>query len=169
MWYVIQVRVGTEENICGQCEKKISGDILQSCFIPYYEAKKKSAGKWKTEQKILFPGYVFLITEQIEPLFFALKKVEGLTKLLATGDEIVPLSQREEVMLKKLGGDDHIVEMSEGIIEGSQIIIESGPLEGQEAYITKIDRHKRKAWLEIPMFGGVQKIEVGLEIKMKIV
>ena len=72
-------------------------------------------------------------------------------------------------MLKKLGGDDHIVEMSEGIIEGSQIIIESGPLEGQEAYITKIDRHKRKAWLEIPMFGGVQKIEVGLEIKMKIV
>lgn len=169
MWYVIQVRVGTEEQICSQCKKRISGDILESSFIPYYETKKKTASQWKTEQKILFPGYVFLITEQVESLFFALKKVEGLTKLLGTGNEIVPLSQREEEFLKRLGGDDHVVEMSEGIIEGDRVIIESGPLQDQEGYIVKIDRHKRKAWLEIPMFGGIQRVEVGLEIKMKTI
>ena len=44
----------------------------------------------------------------------------------------------------------------------------SGPLQGKEGYIKKIDRHKRRAFLEMPMFGRVQKIQVGLEIVAKI-
>ena len=37
MWYVIQVRTGSEENIQVQCQRNIQGDILEGCFIPYYE------------------------------------------------------------------------------------------------------------------------------------
>jgi transcriptional antiterminator NusG len=55
------------------------------------------------------------------------------------------------------------------MIENSQVIILSGPLEGMEGYIKKIDRHKRKAYLEIPMFGGVQTVEMGLEVAFKTV
>ena len=43
----------------------------------------------------------------------------------------------------------------------------SGPLKGMEGYIWKIDRHKRKAYLEVPMFNGMQNIQVGLEIVEK--
>lgn len=167
MWYVIQVRVGTEETIRLQCEKKIDKDILDSCFIPYYEARRKKVGIWKTEQKILFPGYVFVVTESVEQLYLELKKIEGLTKLLGTGEDVVPISCEEEGMLRKLSGEDHVMEMSEGIMEGSQVIIQSGPLMGQEGLIKRIDRHKRKAWLELPMFGRLQLVEVGLEITRK--
>ena len=41
--------------------------------------------------------------------------------------------------------------------------------EVMEAFIRKIDRHKRKAWLEIEMFGRMQRVEVGLEIISKTV
>ena len=58
--------------------------------------------------------------------------------------------------------------MSEGIIEHSQVKVMSGPLMGKEGYIRKIDRHKRKAWLEMEMFGRTQSIQVGLEIVAKI-
>lgn len=57
--------------------------------------------------------------------------------------------------------------MSEGIIEGSKVSVNSGPLQGMEGYIRKIDRHKRKAYLEIPFFGRTQNIQVGLEIVEK--
>ena len=169
MWYVVQVRVGTEEKIRLQCEKKIAEDILESCFIPYYEARRKSAGEWKTEQKILFPGYVFTVTECAEELFLALKKIDGLTKLLGVGNDMVPISPEEEKMLRRLSGEDHVMEMSEGIMEGTRVIVRSGPLMGQEGYIKKVDRHKRKAWLELPLFGRLQTVEVGLEITMKTV
>ena len=93
----------------------------------------------------------------------------GLTRLLGAGDEIIPLTERERDFLLRFGGENQIVEMSEGIIEQSRIRILSGPLMGMEGQIRKIDRHKRKAWLEVEMFGRVQRVEVGLEVAMKTV
>ncbi len=167
MWYVVQVRTGTEESILLQCQRKVSTTVLERCFIPYYEEKKRFQGKWTTQKKVLFPGYVFVITETIEELYQQLKTIVGLTKLLGTGEDIVPLSEREVNFLRSFGGEKQVVEMSEGIIEQSQIIITSGPLEGREALIKRIDRHKRKAYLEMEMFGRMQMVEVGLEIVAK--
>jgi transcriptional antiterminator NusG len=169
MWYVMQVQTGMEETIRQQCQKQISKNILEDCFIPYYEEKKKYQGRWHIQNNILFPGYVFAVTDSLEALYYQLKKILGLTRILGTGDTIVPLREEEVRLLQKFGGEEQIVPMSEGIIENSQVIILSGPLEGMEGYIKKIDRHKRKAYLEIPMFGGVQTVEMGLEVAFKTV
>lgn len=168
MWYVVQVRSGTEHNIRIQCNKKIPDTIMERCFIPYYEEKKKQNGSWNTLQKILFPGYIFMITEDVEKLFFHLKTIEGMTKLIGTGNDIIPLTEEEIIFLQRLGGEEQIVSMSEGIIEGTQVIITSGPLMGMEGLIQKIDRHKRKAWLDLELFGRMQQVEVGLEITKKV-
>lgn len=164
MWYVIQVRTGTEEEIQRQCEKIIDKSILERSFIPKYEQERKYQGKWHTELKVLFPGYVFLVSEDMRKLFFELKRVIGLTKLLGTGETIVPLTGEEASFLLRLGGEEQTVEMSEGIIENDRVIVTSGPLRGNEALIKKIDRHKRKAWLEIEMFGRTVEMQVGLEV-----
>lgn len=168
MWYVVQVRSGTEHNIRIQCNKKIPDAIMERCFIPYYEEKKKQNGTWNTLQKVLFPGYIFMITEDVEKLFFHLKTIEGMTKLIGTGQDIIPLKEEEITFLKRFGGEEQIVSMSEGIIEGTQVIITSGPLMGMEGLIQKIDRHKRKAWLDLELFGRMQQVEVGLEITKKV-
>ena len=64
-------------------------------------------------------------------------------------------------------GKTHTVEMSEGLIEGDKVTVTSGPLRGREAQISKIDRHKRLAWLDMRMFGSNKSIKVGLEIVSK--
>lgn len=128
MWYVMQVRTGTEENIRCQCQRLISSDILKRCFIPYYQQKKRFQGKWHIQERILFPGYVFLIAENLEQL----------------------------------------VAMSTGIIENDRVRILTGPLQDMEGYIRKINRHKRKAWVSIEMFGRSVDMEVGLEIIKKV-
>lgn len=169
MWYVVQVRSGTEENILLQCRRKISAEILERGFIPYYEEKKRIRGEWTTRRKILFPGYVFVVTEQLEELYEELKGVAGLAKLIGTGREVVPLTEQEKSFLLEFGGEEQLVEMSEGVIENSVIRITSGPLMGKEGCIRKIDRHKRKAWLELDLFGHIQTVQVGLEIVAKSV
>ena len=168
MWYVVQVRTGAEESIRTQCVKNVGTDVLKRCFIPYYEEKKRIRGEWTIQKKVLFPGYIFCITEQLEDLFQSLKLVVGLTKLLGTGNEIIPLAENEIAFLRRFGGKDQVVRMSEGIIEHSQVRITSGPLMGMEAFVKKIDRHKRKAWLELQMFGRLQMVQVGVEIVEKI-
>lgn len=166
-WYVMQVRTGTEENICIQCKKDIEEDVLEKCFLPYYEEKRRVQGQWKILKKILFPGYVFVITQDIEKLYQQLKRVIGLTKLLGLGREIIPLTEKEIGFLTRFGGENQVVAMSEGIIVGSKVLVNSGPLQGMEGYIQKINRHKRRAYLKLPFFGRTQNVQVGLEIVEK--
>jgi transcriptional antiterminator NusG len=154
MWYVVQVRVGMEENIKLQCQKRVSSEVLERCFILYSEEKKKVQGKWVTQKHIVFSGYVFMITEKVDELFLQLKSVNGLSKLIGAGDDIVPLNEGEVALLRRLGGEE-------------QVVI-SGSLEGMEGFIKKIDRHKRKAWLELEILGDLRRVEVGLEVVKKI-
>ena len=122
---------------------------LRTLLIPYYQQKKRFQGEWHIQERILFPGYVFLIAENPEKLVNGLRKVIGLTKLIGTGDEIVPLVQEEIDLLMKIGTDKQLVEMSSGIIENDRVQILAGPLMGMEGNICRIDRHKRMAYMEI--------------------
>lgn len=164
MWYVIQVRTGTEESVKKQCEKLIDKDAMERCFIPYYEEMKRYQGAWHKEIGILFPGYVFLVSDNLDQLHEELKKVIGLTKLLGSGDEVIPLADEEITFMKQFGGEDQVVPMSIGVIEQDQVVILEGPLKGREGMIRKIDRHKKKAWIEMEMFGRKQVVEIGVEI-----
>lgn len=164
MWYVVQVRTGTEESIRIQCEKQMSEEVLRRCFIPYYEESKRIRGRWTTLEKVLFPGYVFMISEKMEKLYDQLHGVIGLTRIIGTGREIVPLREEEIAFMQGIGGENQVVEMSEGVIEQSRVRITSGPLVGMEGLIRKIDRHKRKAYLDLTLFGREQRVQVGVEI-----
>lgn len=167
MWYVIQVRTGNEEEIKLQCEKLIESEILEKCFIPYYEQMKRYHGKWHKERRILFPGYVFLVSDAKDKLPFALKRVMGLTKLIKADGEILPLTEAEVDFLLDFGKEEQVVGMSKGIIVNDKVIIQTGPLKGNEGLIKKIDRHKRKAWLELNLLGRTVETQVGLEIVEK--
>lgn len=167
MWYVVQVRTGTEEAIKVQCEKVVEKRVLGKCFIPYYKALKKYHGDWHVEQKILFPGYIFIISDDAERLFLELKKVLGLTKLLGMGQDILPLSETEIEFLRLCGKEEMIVDISVGIIEDGGLRVIEGPLMGLERYVRKIDRHKRRAYIEVELAGEVKRTQVGLEVVEK--
>lgn len=140
---------------------------LRTLLYPILPTEETISGEWHIQERILFPGYVFLIAENPEKLVNGLRKVIGLTKLIGTGDEIVPLVQEEIDLLMKIGTDKQLVEMSSGIIENDRVQILAGPLMGMEGNIRRIDRHKRIAYLEIEMFGRTVEMKVGLEIIRK--
>lgn len=169
MWCVVQVRQGSEESVRRQCREKISSDLVKDCYVFYHEEKRRIQGEWVIQDKLLFPGYVFLVTDQDQAsgLDNELSHISGFVKLLKTDNKVVALTEDEINFLTVFGGKERTVEMSEGVIEQSKIRVYSGPLVGKERYIRRIDRHKRRAFLELPMFGQRQKLQVGLEIVSK--
>lgn len=168
MWYVVQVRTGQEEKLCFLCEQRIPDkNILQRSFIPYFEEKKKIHGSWELIKKRLFPGYIFLVTDNLEELRIRLRAIPNFTRFLSVDDEIIPLTDEEVRFLNHFGGEEQLVPISEGIIEGGHVHVIDGPLKGYEGMICHIDRHKRKAKIEVEMFHRKQQVEVGLEIVAK--
>ena len=142
-WYVGQVRSGHERKIVEKCRTMISKDIL-------------------------FKGYIFMITDQIDQLNIELKKIPDFVKVIGKKKaDIFPLNEEEVAFMKSFGKENHVVEMSTGFIQGEQIFITEGPLQGKEGQIIRIDRHKRVAYLQLSMFNKETTTKVGLEIISK--
>lgn len=167
-WYAVQVRTGKEQETVDLCRKIVNDDILTEAFIPRYERMKRYQGKWHKEQLLIFPGYIFLVTGRVEELFYRLKAVPELTKILGDGREFIPIKDEEKVLLQQMGNEEYVTEISVGYIAGERAVILSGPMVGMEGKIKKIDRHKRMAVLEIGMFGRWVDVNVGVEIVKKV-
>lgn len=136
----------------------------EDIFVPTKTVRKRIRGSYQDIDVKLFPGYVFFDTEEIDNLFGRLKSIKEMTNILKTGDEFVPLNEREEILLKKLTDKDYNVQLSLGYIEGDRVVITEGPMMGLEGLIKKINRHKKYAVLETEFFDNITEITVGLEI-----
>lgn len=167
MWYVMQVPTGRERILQEKCMETIQPPVLEKSFLPYYDEMIKKNGVWIIERQVLFPGYVFMVTKDPEALRRELRRISGWKQLLMTGGQIVPITPAEEEFLRQFGSEEQIVHASRGIIADGRILVLEGPLKGREACIRKIDRHKRRAYLELHLFQEVIHTRVSLEIFAK--
>lgn len=162
MWYVIHTMSGLEQKCMQQCQEYIDEAAYHEMFIPMYKTKKHFKKEWHEVEKPLFPGYLFVDTNEIEPIMTGLKKFRQYTKLLKDGDVISPVKKEEQDFLALMMDKNHIVQYSEGFLIGDEVYITSGPLRKIPGWIKSVDRHRRTAKMEIPIFGRRTPIEVGL-------
>ena len=192
-WYVAQVASGKEASTARLCERFVGTPVCEACFAPECEVMWKTGGQWELKRKLLFPGYLFFVTKDVDALNDELRKIPAMARLLGapcdgatsdvassavTDNGTVVRSWRERSAFMPLTADErdwflafsdaaHVVRMSEGVIEGDTVKVTRGPLVGREGLIRKIDRHKRRAYLEVTMFGRTIPASVGLEIVRK--
>lgn len=166
--YAIQVASGQEAKVEELIRRFVDERMVGEIFVPRFEAMRRWKGEWHKRAERLAPGYLFVETHDAEKLALQLRRVPAFTKLLGNNEVFIPLNDEEVAWLNAFTGNDRrVVEMSEGIVEGSKVIVLRGPLMGHEAEIKRIDRHRRMAELEIRMLGRMKTIRLGLEIVSK--
>ena len=67
-----------------------------------------------------------------------------------------------------LGGEEHIIRNSSGFRVDDMVEITSGSFKGWKGEIKKINRHKRRATITVPMMGKDVEVNIGLEIVKNI-
>lgn len=167
MWFVLHCQKGNEEEIIRSCKQHISDDILTDAFTLSYRCLKKRQGVWQQESHPLFSEYVILESDAAEPLSKALERYRPLTHVLEDSETLWQVRPEEEQMLRTLCAPAHELQLSRGYISSGSTHITEGPLKGREELIRKIDRHKRLAWLSLPVFGEDHRVKAGLEIYEK--
>lgn len=172
-WYVMQVATGREQQTIRLMESVLEEGILKRCFVPMRKRTRKCQGKITNITERLFPGYVFLITEEPLTLYLELKGIPTLMKLLGNCEELyTPLSEKDIRLLQQLKNWEDpsevnisVVELSEVVVkEGKQVSILSGPLKNFEGRIKKVNLHKRIAVVEVEFMGQVLQIHLGIEM-----
>ena len=152
IWYMLHCGKGQEEEAVQNWKQKDSTAKAQA-FLFTFERMKRYEGSWHYLHAPLFPGMFFLESE---------------TDCVPRDQEAVPVDEETEAFLRRLGGTEHYIPMSRGIIRDGVTIVTEGPLVGNEARIRKIDRHRRLAKIEGPSeFWQNEGFWTGLEITSK--
>lgn len=145
---------------------RLAGDSLADAFRLSVELERRRAGVWSRELEQLYPGYLFLEVADMAAFERQLKISTEYARLLRVGRSAAPLQQGEALVVCGLGGREHVVRMSAGVVEEGRLRIVSGPLAGNEQLVSGVNRHKRMAWLSCGLeHAGVTR--VGLSIASK--
>lgn len=145
---------------------RVAGASLDDCFVLRRQALRRRGGAWRLCDEVMFPGYIFLVTDDPAGLAEGLGLLTSFAYLLGRGGAPSTLDEREVAFVRDFGGPQHMVALSRGSIEGGRLAVEEGPLKGREHLVAKVDRHKRMAWLRGGMLGE-GSVRVGLEVVSK--
>ena len=161
MWYVIHTVSGLEQKCLQQCRIYVDKNDYNKMFIPRYIAQRHFKKEWHEVEKTLFPGYLFVDTEKIDSVIEGMKKFRQFTKVLQDGEMVSPIKEQEQQFLSTMMDQQHLVRYSEGFLIGEKVCITTGPLRNLQGYLRTVDRHRRIAKLEVPIFGRPTPTEVG--------
>ena len=172
-WFVFYVQTGREQTACSFLNKLYDKNESVA-FVPQVELIFKNSKFVRKNLKPMFPGYVFtesiiegsaFITQTYRFVRFS----KCIFKLLGNKNlNYIKLDENERSFLMGFCDNEYIVEESIGFIKGDNVFITSGPLKGRESVIKKIDRHKRRAEIEMDFMGYLRRVNVALEIVSKI-
>ena len=73
MWYVLQTTTGQEEKLVQMIRELVAPELYEDCFVAYYERVWRKQQQSVVHVERLFPGYVFVVTQDPEELFLAKK------------------------------------------------------------------------------------------------
>ena len=135
--------------------------------MPQAEYLYKKDGVFEKRIRPLFPGYIFVSTDNVRDFYDSLKKIDGFKRILKSGEDFTPISSEEAGFIAGITDDDYNISLSAGFIIDSKIKITSGTLIGNEGIIKKIDRHKRIGLIELNFMGQPQLVKMPLEIISK--
>lgn len=166
MWCVIHVKDGGEEHIEDFVTGLLPENIRVRCFHLIRSRRKKYEGQWQTVYEDLFPGYVFIDTDQPENVYKELKKAPK-PKLLFSDDEYVAtLEKRESDLMGQLADRDGRIGISKIRINADgKIFYLSGPLSGMGDKVKRVNLHKRIAEIEAEVMGRKRILYLGIEIE----
>ena len=169
MWYVIQVTTGKEEAMKMLVEREMDSGSDERCFYIKRERIWRRDGQCILHVETMFPGYLFVITNQPKELYWRLKSIPQFTKLLRTENEVfLAVEPDEQEFLENLlnGDSEDIVRLSKVRLDkNGEIKSAEGPLKN---YIKKIVKKKlrlRYVMIDVVLFGKKRTVLVGIEVE----
>ena len=93
LWYVIQTYTGKEEQLVEMVRRIVPGRLYGDCFVAYYEQLRRRQQANQIHIIRAFPGYVFITCDHPEELFFCLKQVPAMSKIVADDNLLFSAAQ----------------------------------------------------------------------------
>jgi transcription termination/antitermination protein NusG len=161
-FFAIQIWTGTESRFLSLARRR--EDDLRLLW-PRRRLRIRRRGSWKEALAPIFPGYLFLQADGIDPeRFSALKALPGFVRFLPSNTSITPLEPRDQELLSHFLSFGEVVEKSRVYFDQDRRIrVLAGPLKGLEGKIVRVDRRKGRAKVRLEMYDNSFEVDFGFE------
>lgn len=143
-YYCIMVKTGEEQIFKERAFARLKGKFPN--FELFFFRRTLRSNKGEYFERPLFPGYVFLSIEKLTSEFFLiLKQIKGFCRILQDNSNPTEFTGTALEQLKLfIRNGEHWGVSKVKILPGMKIQAVSGPFEGLEGYVYKINRKKKQ-------------------------
>jgi len=169
-YYVIRVAPRQEEVF-----QKLSGRLIAdegvAVVFPRRKMEHLKKGKRSMVEVPLFPGYVFLRSEEPldSDLYSRIRHLPKFHHFVKSGDEISEVKGKDLELLRHFLKFGEVTPTSKVMFDENQRIrVFSGPMEGMEGNIIHVDKRKRRAKIRLDFDHGTFTMTLGFELMAEI-
>lgn len=170
LWYVLQTKTGGEEKLVEMIHRMIPNNLYGECFFICHEQLWRRQQQTFVHVKRAFPGYVFITSREPEALFFCLKKIPAMTKMMADPDSFfLSVHPQEAAFLRQMTDEQHVIRLSYLETDGDGKILQvSGPLSSCVSKITRCRFGRRYVIVRLTLLGEEKEVLLGIILKEDI-
>ncbi|MCF7927569.1 MAG: antiterminator LoaP [Spirochaetales bacterium] len=163
-FYVVQVKSRNEDKFLKMIAYN-NPELRLKFFWPRRSLTIWKQGKPKETLKPIFPGYLFLETEEVSAdIYWLLKRMPDFYRFLKSNYDIVPLEGDDKRLVLHFQSYGEIAEKSQVVFDENQRIqVLDGPLKGLEGRIVKVDKRKKRAKVKLSLYDDAFLIDFGFE------
>ncbi|HOQ08436.1 MAG: antiterminator LoaP [Bacillota bacterium] len=161
-WYALFVLTGQEEKVKERIMYRFEDRIR--VVVPKRILRERKGGSWRIVKRVLFPGYVLINGHIDVDLYYSMKSIPGMIKLIRSGYDPVSITEDEIRVLSRLMSNGEEIGISQALDEGGRIRITDGPLLAMEGYIKEINRRKGRAKVIINFLGEARTVELAISV-----
>ena len=128
-------------------------------FLPLQEETKRARGKFTTQMRPLFPGYIFVTFDVSVGGWRAVNSTYGITRLVSLGKEPTPVPT--DLVCKLILRCDREGKLMppKVLSPGDEVMVTKGPF---AEFIATIERiaPDRRVWVLMEIMGGATRVAV---------
>lgn len=167
-WYALYTEPGREQAAAGLLERVVGHELWSLCRIPRKVKVFRSGGMLHLLEDVMFPGYLFIKTNDSEALSKVLKKSGKFPQFIGNPkDMFAPVDEKDLCFLQDVCGENLSRAMGVTKIvlnEENQIVRADGVLAHYKDRIVKLNLHKRFAVVEVELFNRTQAVLFGVSL-----
>lgn len=161
-WHSFFVVTGEEEKAKERIKYRLQDDY--KVVVPKRKLKIRKSGRWVVESRVLFPGYVLVNGIITTDIYYRLKNIPNVLRLLKTGDAVASIDPHEMALLSRLICNSEEIGFSNVLVENGRVQVIDGPLFSLEGIIISIDHRKERAKVRIPFLGEERTLDLGISM-----
>jgi transcriptional antiterminator NusG len=164
-WYTIKVQNNREKSISERLRYEMMREFNEEVtfLIPTQGILSIKDGKKVQKEQILYPGYIFVETSNVDKIAHLVKSTNGATNVLRDnkGTPIILKQSEVDRMIGEKANNEQVI-LTTAFLVGEKVEITTGPFAKFKGTITALELDKNKVKVEVLIFGRATNVDLTL-------